>query len=192
MELSEDFKRLHYLLEQAEELQEEGDWQLAFLMWEKAHALSKELNHLPSLAFTHAGLGSLLLDDEQYDMALEHFEQALALDEQLQNQDQLIDDHNNIGSVYYLKGIPYQAIRHFRLGIEIAEAVADPIKLAGCCWNLGMLYLDMKQAEQALPLIEQTYELLKDAHQMEIIRQQQVKQAIRETRRLLGLPPYRF
>jgi tetratricopeptide (TPR) repeat protein len=95
-----------------------------------------------------ANLGLLLRQEGDWKGAVALFEEALETGWELENFEVVLDQINNLGSMYRLRE-PARAHKHYRLGLQLADMLNDLRTKAAMLSNIGLLYYDAGELEEA-------------------------------------------
>ncbi|MBX3013627.1 MAG: tetratricopeptide repeat protein [Caldilineaceae bacterium] len=114
---------------------------------------------------SHTVLGAVALDFQRWDEALHHFQQALAHWQPSGNQRMIARRLRDLGPALRAQQRYAEARACYEQAIELFGEIADPLQQAVTRTNLGVVYTELGQPEQAIqlyrqaePIFRQTYD----------------------------------
>jgi len=119
--------------------QSQGDYDAASALYEKSHALWKELGDKPNIAGVLNVLGSVARDQGNYDVAQMRHQEALAIYRALSDLMNIGVCLSHLGVVAFFKGDGDTSEKlHFE-AIQVRRQIGDSLGIAGSLINLGTL-----------------------------------------------------
>lgn len=122
-----------------------GDKEQALQQYNRSLSLARELSNNDQEATALNNVASIFQDLGQLDQALEYFEKSL----ELRPDDKNAAVYNNIALVYKSKGDTQKAIEYLKKAIAIDERNGDYHAQAKHLLNLGNIYRNMRQYQDA-------------------------------------------
>lgn len=119
-------------------------------------------NDLDRLSSLLAESSALLDSTNTFVKVAEKLDEALVLSERLDNDTAQIRANNLYGLAYYYAGNYENATEYFFSGLELAESYGDPEYESILLNNLGMIYDEIEDYDQAIEYYQKSYDLVKD------------------------------
>jgi serine phosphatase RsbU (regulator of sigma subunit)/tetratricopeptide (TPR) repeat protein len=162
-----------------------ADYEKALEYYKRALKINLENNRKVGLAANYGNMGLIYSKLKDYSKALEYYQNSLKISEELKNKTYIGNNLMNIAGVYFNIGEAYKASNKnnseydslFRLSLKfqsdalkIFEESGNNLKVAGLLGNLGALYLEMDQLEEAENYLLKSNELAESINHQEALK----------------------
>lgn len=126
--------------------------------YEKALAISHELENLQQEGIALQGLGKVFCMNKDYQNAINNFHKSLIIAKKINNKEQIGISLLNIGNVYQDLQKNKIAIKYYLNSLEISTQIHDQRVNAKALLCLGYSYVYLKRYEKAISYLHQSLE----------------------------------
>ena len=150
------------LLEDAKKTFELGQVEIAYTLLKKLNRPNAKLS--PNYSVTHQLLlGKLLRERGEFEPAKQAFINALTTAKTHDLRDQEANSLNQLASIYALQGNDNHALEYLEKAAEVFELLGDKHMLATVLTNIGDIYRELSEYQDALWALKKGYDILRVA-----------------------------
>jgi tetratricopeptide (TPR) repeat protein len=117
---------------------------------QQAVTLNQTIGNRRIEAYSLGNLGTLYLQQQDYQQAAALYQQALNIAEKINDAPLKIKSLIALGTVYSHLNQPQRALAYYQTGLTIAEAVGDQTGISVAYYNLGLMYDGLGQYQSAV------------------------------------------
>jgi CHAT domain-containing protein/Tfp pilus assembly protein PilF len=144
------------LIKQGLQFDNQGRYQEALELYEKALVICKEIGDKALLGITLNNIGTVYNNLGQYQKALDYFQQSLVIRKHLGDKSGESATLNGIGGVYYSLGQYQNALDYYQQSLIIRKHLGDKSGEGAILSNIGLVYDSLGQYQKALDYYQQS------------------------------------
>ena len=133
---------------------------------------SKNNKYSKNRARAMNGLGNIFLALNNSEQALNYFQQALSIEKELKSTLGQAINFANVAEAYQMSNNLDSALFYYEESLEQNKIIDSDIGIAICKRAMGVIYYEMGSEEQALKLLNEAFDLMKDSkdafHKLEV------------------------
>ena len=122
----------------------------AFYFAQMGYDFAEARNNKKWMATSFNMQGVSLMNQGNYEKALEYYSKSLTILEELGDKKGIGSTYNNIGNIYSSQGNYEKALEYYSKSLAIKKEIGDKRGMALCYNNIGVIYMNQGNYEKAL------------------------------------------